>query len=920
MLSALKLTRLLFPTFCFILSACSFAVRAAPSADKGVCAQGNVVETGGYRRLALIVGVGQYKNDEVPDLPGPPNDARRIYELLTGNNGYGFPKENVCMLLDEQATTEHFRQAFEQHLVQQARKNDVVVVYYAGHGSQTPDQNHDEPDGQDETFLLHDARTGKDGNRISDLRDDEFNKMLGQLYEKTHNVMVMADACNSGTAIRGEAGTLVARFVEPDQEKPSEVTTDAAGDGSAEWIPESMPGMVAFTAASDGTSALEQNGRGIFTDAVLQIFSQVSGKPLTYAQAARQVPPPVAARSYQIPYFQGNLDRPVFGNTSRNQPVGWEITEVGPPVKLSGPPIPGLGKGAELRIYGLQTKGADTRDPSKAKATVVIDEMIGLNATARVSARKPDAPQLAAGDLAVLIRPADDYVRIKVRLKPSGEASGIPAERAAALRKAVAEDPETSALVDLSDGPGEFELSVNNDGQLQLRGPENLVRITYLRDEVVAENLWQHARQKGLLQLQGEGGSDFTDNQTLKVQLVPAAKQDQCARGKWEQAGLNSDQIIPLCHRWNVQVTLTKDSPSSLLMGGVVLSTDGSTFGFPADGRSVLLRPGETAKFNADKETFKGALPLDVWDHLLVFGTKAKNPVRWDLLTSVARTRGPEPAKGGLYQALDRYLLPGTRGQGVDTDTVEDTTWALSKINIRVEANSRFAKPAERRSAPVQTREFTIGNFDIRPYLPDDGTSALYKVLQKANWLSRASITDGIGYKQHAWNQATDELNLKLGIDCSRATWFAFTRAGLPYNNGDKPVVTADMVTSGSPMNDRFERCDDSKLQIGDLLVYRDDTRGDGHVVMVIDPLKRIAWGSHGFDGNAKELKVKPDTGVEYQLIKYKQDWERWDRKTMRQRVCWRYKQFAEEAKAARGLPGTKALTDICNAERQCGL
>lgn len=51
---------------------------------------------------------------------------------------------------------------------------------------------------------------------------------------------------------------------------------------------------------------------------------------------------------------------------------------------------------------------------------------------------------------------------------------------------------------------------------------------------------------------------------------------------------------------------------------------------------------------------------------------------------------------------------------------------------------------------------------------------------------------------------------------------------------------------------------------------------------------------------------------MEYQLIKYKKDWERWDRKTMRQKACWRYRKFGEEARSARGLPGIKALAKAC--------
>ena len=52
------------------------------------CTFGPAAETDGHRRLALVVGVGQYKKSGVPDLEGPPNDANGIYRLLTGKNGY----------------------------------------------------------------------------------------------------------------------------------------------------------------------------------------------------------------------------------------------------------------------------------------------------------------------------------------------------------------------------------------------------------------------------------------------------------------------------------------------------------------------------------------------------------------------------------------------------------------------------------------------------------------------------------------------------------------------------------------------------------------------------------------------------------------------------------------------------------------
>jgi hypothetical protein len=149
--------------------------------------------------------------------------------------------------------------------------------------------------------------------------------------------------------------------------------------------------------------------------------------------------------------------------------------------------------------------------------------------------------------------------------------------------------------------------------------------------------------------------------------------------------------------------------------------------------------------------------------------------------------------------------------------------------------------------------------------------------------------------------------------------WFAFTRSGLQYNRDNSYLATADMVTSSTRMADEFEHCPANETpQLGDLLVYRSAKKKDGHVVMVIDPMKKVAWGSHGWDGEAKDAHyaIEPDTGVEYQRIKYKPDWRRWDRQDMELKACWRYRAFREDAHAGTGVPGVAALEHSCDEHR----
>ncbi|MGH8168373.1 MAG: caspase family protein, partial [Woeseiaceae bacterium] len=428
---------------------------------------------------------------------------------------------------------------------------------------------------------------------------------------------------------------------------------------------------------------------------------------------------------------------------------------------------------------------------------------------------------------------------------------GVPSERAEALRALIAADPDASASVELVDSGDQYEISVNENNDLMLRGPENRTRIEYDSDAAVPRNLWQHARQRALLMLRGEGGSDFRDQETLQVQIVPAPTQLPCADGVLENAGPLDEQLIPLCHSWQIKVRLDESSPHSLAVGGVVLAGDGGTFGIPNDGQAEVLDPGQELTFRAQADTFTAVPPLGIQEQVLVFGTLETNPVPWNLMTEAASRRGGLDSP--LARALSNYLSPGTRGAERTRYLVEDTTWTVSTVSYRVVANERFNEPDADSDVPG-LREYTLRNFDIRPYLPDDRETAIYAVLRQADWLAGASRREGFSYKQHDWSKPNDEENLAEGIDCSRAIWFAFTRSGLEYNRNNDYLATAQMVADDTLMADQFDRCPaNEELQLGDILVYRSDARNDGHVVMVIDAEQRVAWGSHGWDGNANE-------------------------------------------------------------------
>lgn len=147
---------------------------------------------------ALIVGISDYVHfgDEAGgDLPGAERDARIMRDVLVER--WGFPVENVRLLLSREATKEGITEAITEWLPARARPGDNVLVFFAGHGSQMWDESGDEDDGLDETIAPADV------DPLSfdfDISDDQMGEWLAAL--PTDNVIVILDNCNSGTGTR----------------------------------------------------------------------------------------------------------------------------------------------------------------------------------------------------------------------------------------------------------------------------------------------------------------------------------------------------------------------------------------------------------------------------------------------------------------------------------------------------------------------------------------------------------------------------------------------------------------------------------------------------------------------------------------------------------------------------------------------
>lgn len=148
-------------------------------------------------KRALCVGINNYPGTQ-NDLNGCVNDALAWADLLTTH--YDFPKADVTLLLDEQATKANIMAGLKS-LLAGARAGDVLVFANSSHGTYVIDADSDEPDHYDEALVPYDFRQ-------SLILDDELRALFADLPAGVR-LTVISDSCHSGSVTRAAAPAVV---------------------------------------------------------------------------------------------------------------------------------------------------------------------------------------------------------------------------------------------------------------------------------------------------------------------------------------------------------------------------------------------------------------------------------------------------------------------------------------------------------------------------------------------------------------------------------------------------------------------------------------------------------------------------------------------------------------------------------------
>jgi hypothetical protein len=631
------------------------------------CPLGEAIKTGNQRRLAVVIGVAtQVGNQIFRSLDGPVNDAEAIYALLTGPNGYGFPRENVCLLLEEDATFENVISVFELALVQRAEENDTVVLYFAGHGSQFSDIDGDEEnDAWDETLVLY----GADGSGMGELVDDDLRQMLESLQKKTSRITVILDSCHSGTGTR-EKGSVAVRGA-PAHTVEGIAATNSLPPPLGTIADELSSDLVVLAAAADGTAAYEEGGGGIFTSAFIAAASRVHGSPVTYQQILREVRQLTAAHA-QIPDFSGDLSRYLFDNTERRQPLSWEVLETTPSLRIGGVPFPGFGIGAILRVYDGNADYETTNDPSRSKAVVKIDAMSSA-ITATVQSVNGEPEDLQVGDIVVLQHPGTVATSARVRILREPHPAGLSPVAYSMLMSSLNKLASERGGFSVVNGPAEFEIGLDKKGLLQISGPNGVVRFSFGTAappaDSVGQVLWLFGLQRQLLTLQGEPGDHFVNNETLRTTIIPVGTAAGCSDVSMDPVSLEEIQTVPICMEWRLEVAMAPSTEGRLRVGAVLLASDGSIYSFTGvSGQYPILSAEQKITF---RRVFVTRPPGGVLEHILVFGTPEESePVLWQQLEHVAGDNYVD--RGALYKHV--LQLIGIRDGSPGMEEVWTTT------------------------------------------------------------------------------------------------------------------------------------------------------------------------------------------------------------------------------------------------------
>lgn len=692
-------------------------------------------------RYALLVGCTRYPALPVSmQLRGPANDVALMKKLLIDR--FDFSETNIATLTEEAGGEE--RLPTRENIVREftkltgfAKAGDQVVILLAGHGSQQPDDNHDdpddfEPDGLDEIFLPRDIGEwdGSSKKVKNAIVDDELRTWLGAINKKGASVWIVIDACHSGTMIR-DASDERPRQVPPDFLVPSRVVEEAQHRSElrenrdrkspeASFGVANTPGIVAIYAAQSTEPTIEKslppgadNRRpyGLLTYTINQVLTQ-SQSPTTYRELAQRVHQQYTqwGRTYPTPVIEGtDCDREVLGMKvwtgrsrtllSQNPSGQWSISAGG---------IHGITTGSILAVYPPAGHANGSKPLGHVRvvatnpldATVVPTDFSSLPANRNLPVGgRCEVVQLDYGEmrLRVAIVPSDSRVSESARLRVSQTLDQLAAGETSLL-SVVSDSSRAQWLVHVERDraflvPANGQVLAANhkdDAPAPIQPWLGPVPIDDTLGTWLQDRLARIARVQNLLQMAGSGVMTAPNGDTIKID-AEMVRFDPANPASSEGVKWSQGQTVQTGEIVGFRVRNTGREPIDVTL----LFIDGS-YGISA----FFPQPGfgADARLEAGKEFLSRkakATPSASMEHMLVIAVRSEPqrvPIDFTCLCqpSIEKAEATRGASQGLDTPLGRlfqkavFARGGTRGldsTSVDTHTIRLISWNVLNAN-----------------------------------------------------------------------------------------------------------------------------------------------------------------------------------------------------------------------------------------------
>lgn len=491
-------------------------------------------------RHALLIGINRYPQIPNADLQGCVSDMELMRSLLAER--FGFPAERTRTLRDEEATQQGIRGALAD-LAAAVGKDDIVVLFYAGHGSRMNDPR--QPGRLLESMVTHDSGRGARPNR--DIIDEEIDQWVQRVNEKTPFVSLIFDCCHSGSVTRDPFGELT-REAPADLRAPAEMFDSGAvpeifasarnveaeqGRGTAGWMPGRRRAVVIAACRADEL-ANEHTGEGAVRHGALTfflgqaLFQTPSGA--TWRDVFERISPKITTiYGRQHPQIEGRMDQLLFG-TEEIRPASYlpVLAVRDGAVEIGGGAAHGVRPGS---LWTVRSSSARHGEAGDEVAAVEVQTVRAATSTARVvEARDPG--QLVAGLRAFLWEQRLPAPGLRVTIVASDEARSRLARALLSepLLQAVEEGGQADVLIrcleprervgpgDPCPGVGPLEVrtwaAVGRDGRLAARlRPDRPEEMQGLLDDLVGVG-----RYRQLLDLDNpDRGSDLKGRVTLRA-------------------------------------------------------------------------------------------------------------------------------------------------------------------------------------------------------------------------------------------------------------------------------------------------------------------------------------------------------------------------------------------------------------------